>query len=693
MSQDPTPSNPESNLKGYPKSIIMKLNWRSESCTCEAKFAVLLFISFIFLQTEAQEINLTGKVVDNNSEPVPSVTISLETARISTVTNGVGDFSLIGSATGLPDLMRKGKSRCSFDGRRLFISSMGATVSISIYDLSGRLHSHILKPSHLNGEYMVYPSAYISSERSHIYILRVSMEMEAVSYKLVHYNDLQYSKGVWLIKDNKTPGESRQSRKSTNSLDSLVFTHDFYMTKKLPISEYVADVGTVQLEDSLIEISAPGSLSAYAVSAKQIDLEWTDNSDNEYGFRVERSSDGTDDWRQVARLGANTTRYQDSTLLPSRSYFYRVYAYWAGSKSPYSNIATATTSALDYCFNGGDLADLRAVSPELVFGDLSIDGNLYLGSSDTSIVFTVENMRINAQVKSPYPFILYDPGEPAPVIHAPDLTINATGGIWVNAPMLLHGWWGASIPPEAVFVHCQGTDGGDLTLYGANIYINNYIHTYGGDGGYAKSEEGVLFGCHAGNGGDISFYATDSLYISAPGSNLNLAGGKAVDSTSIRGNDGMDGIPDFEGREITVEEINLGSAEENMYDYKAQLLEYEKMTVYGHCAFREEHEHRNDDGTWYRYLGFANVDWIEDIYLLYHTGGPININLNASEPAANLDIFLTTTSGIILDSGKGPTSTESIAYEQAGPGYYWIWVSYYDYGPEGSTDYTLRFKP
>lgn len=664
----------------------MKLIWRYVLSNYAARFSWLSFALLLFSQAGAQEINLTGKVVDPDNNPVSNVNIILDAARISTVSDGTGNFSLIHTTTGIPNQIRNEQARCSFDGRRLFINSNGHRVGISIFDLSGRLHTHILNQERLIGEYMVYPSAYISSRQPFIYILRVSFDTDIMTYKLIKYNDIEYTKGMELISGNLLPTDSHQSKKSINAIDTLILNHSSYKTKKIPISEYVLNVGTIQLEDTVIIIPAPTSLSANAVSASQIDLEWMDNSNNETGFRIERSSDGSTGWKQIASPGANTTTYQDSAVFSSSTYYYRVYAFNTGGSSSFSNMANTTTPALNYTFNGGELADLRAVSPDLIFGNLSIDGILYVRATDSSIVFTVENMRINAKVRFPYPFLL-------PNAIAPDITINAAGSVWVDAPIFLYGWWGSVIPPEATFVSCHGTDGGDFNINSTNIYINNYIHTYGGEGGYSDQGNGVLCGCNAGDGGNISLNAIDTLYIQDLGANLKLEGGEGGDGINcISGINGIDGILDFEGQEIGVEEINLGSAEENMYDYKAQLLEYEKITVYGRCAYREEHEHRNDDGTWYIYLGFGNVDWIEDIYLLYNTGGTIKIDLAAADPLTDLDIFLTTTSGKILDSGKGSTSTESINYELADPGYYWIWVSYKDDGPDRSTNYTLKLK-
>jgi len=88
--------------------------------------------------------------------------------------------------------------------------------------------------------------------------------------------------------------------------------------------------------------AAPSDLSATAVSASQINLSWTDNSDNEDGFKVERSLDGST-WTQIATVGANVTTYQNTGLSCSTIYYYRVSAYNAGGDSDYSNTAYATT--------------------------------------------------------------------------------------------------------------------------------------------------------------------------------------------------------------------------------------------------------------------------------------------------------------------------------------------------------------
>ena len=88
--------------------------------------------------------------------------------------------------------------------------------------------------------------------------------------------------------------------------------------------------------------NAPSSLVATAVSGSAIDLAWTDNSDNEDGFRLERKGPG-DTWGEIRLTAANVTTYADTGLASSTTYTYRVRATNSSGNSAFSNEAMATT--------------------------------------------------------------------------------------------------------------------------------------------------------------------------------------------------------------------------------------------------------------------------------------------------------------------------------------------------------------
>jgi pectate lyase len=87
--------------------------------------------------------------------------------------------------------------------------------------------------------------------------------------------------------------------------------------------------------------AAPSSLVATGAS-RSIVLTWSDNSSNETGFKIERSTSATGTFSQKATVGANVKTWTDTGLTTGKSYWYRVRAYNTAGNSAYSNVATAT---------------------------------------------------------------------------------------------------------------------------------------------------------------------------------------------------------------------------------------------------------------------------------------------------------------------------------------------------------------
>ena len=88
---------------------------------------------------------------------------------------------------------------------------------------------------------------------------------------------------------------------------------------------------------------APSGLTATAISSSRIDLEWVDESDNETGFRVEKSLAGEDDWSLVGITAANATSRSVTGLTSATEYDFRVRAFNDNDASEWSDIATAQT--------------------------------------------------------------------------------------------------------------------------------------------------------------------------------------------------------------------------------------------------------------------------------------------------------------------------------------------------------------
>jgi len=90
--------------------------------------------------------------------------------------------------------------------------------------------------------------------------------------------------------------------------------------------------------------ASPTNLVAVG-SSNRVLLSWSDNSNNESGFRIERSVDDDDDWTLLSHIvPAGVNVYQNTGLSYGRIYYYRVYAFnSSGLSTHYTNQRSATT--------------------------------------------------------------------------------------------------------------------------------------------------------------------------------------------------------------------------------------------------------------------------------------------------------------------------------------------------------------
>ena len=94
----------------------------------------------------------------------------------------------------------------------------------------------------------------------------------------------------------------------------------------------------------------PGTLSANAISAGEVDLAWGASTDTVgvTGYQVERCLTSSCTFAQIGTTNGTTTTYKDTTVAASTGYSYRVRATdAAGNLSTYTNTATATTPTPD----------------------------------------------------------------------------------------------------------------------------------------------------------------------------------------------------------------------------------------------------------------------------------------------------------------------------------------------------------
>lgn len=95
--------------------------------------------------------------------------------------------------------------------------------------------------------------------------------------------------------------------------------------------------------------NAPSELTGVSKDrpSPRVNLSWTDQSTNESGFRVYRSTDGVT-WAQAGQADANATAYSDTTVVMNSTYTYKVLAFNSSGDSSQSNEITITVTS-----NGG----------------------------------------------------------------------------------------------------------------------------------------------------------------------------------------------------------------------------------------------------------------------------------------------------------------------------------------------------
>ena len=91
--------------------------------------------------------------------------------------------------------------------------------------------------------------------------------------------------------------------------------------------------------------ATPSALAATTLSASSVRLNWTDNSDNETGFRIEQKNAGGS-FVEIGNVSANTTTFTVTGLGASTTTSFRVRARNEGGDSAYTGEVAATTPAI-----------------------------------------------------------------------------------------------------------------------------------------------------------------------------------------------------------------------------------------------------------------------------------------------------------------------------------------------------------
>jgi titin len=131
------------------------------------------------------------------------------------------------------------------------------------------------------------------------------------------------------------------SHRDTGLTPNTIYYYRVCAYNSYGASSYSNEANATTKKELTIPVK-PTNLFASASSSTEIKLNWTDISDNEDGFKLERKVSGGS-FTEIKTLAANSTTYTDTGLTPNTTYYYRLRAYNAKGNSDYSNEASATT--------------------------------------------------------------------------------------------------------------------------------------------------------------------------------------------------------------------------------------------------------------------------------------------------------------------------------------------------------------
>ena len=160
----------------------------------------------------------------------------------------------------------------------------------------------------------------------------------------LHLNDTATSGAAVKIKVDADKPDSYSDMIGERTTHVFIFRGDSIIKINYTSADFdkqiAPTISTVQVATQLP--NSPKGFKATSDSYNKTSLNWTDDSDNELGFMVEREISGV--FKVIAMTPANVKNYTDSGLTPQTEYRYRVVAYNSLGKSAYSAVDSVTTT-------------------------------------------------------------------------------------------------------------------------------------------------------------------------------------------------------------------------------------------------------------------------------------------------------------------------------------------------------------
>ncbi len=244
--------------------------------------------------------------------------------------------------------------------------------------------------------------------------------------------------------------------------------------------------------------NAPSNLSFSGISGTSYTLNWTDNSSNETGFGIWKSTDGIN-YNYIGNVAANTTTYNATGLNLGTNYYWQVAALNEGSISSYISGSQATNSptlsGTKYVGTGAnpmDYATLTAAFTDINNNGLAGNLNLVLNTTYTTTDASFPIAGPSATAVGSYTVTIY------PSVTGLSITsASSTGTLNLNGSknIVIDGRVGASGSTK------------DLTI--SNTSTSGYVIQFINDAVYNTIKYSIIKGVNSGTtSGNIVFSTT-----------------------------------------------------------------------------------------------------------------------------------------------------------------------------------------
>lgn len=287
-------------------------------------------LSVLFAGLAFGQVALTGTVLDlKTQQPLEGVQVSLESYSLTYSTGDDGSFQLRKAASAVQVADAPVKPTVSLSGRSLRIRGFRGLGPVQV-SLRNALGKEVWVQN--------YPTILADDV-----CLNLSSGQEVPSAGI-------------LFATARVQGQRFLDRSASSSLakeavfiDTLVFNRGGYVSLRLGIENYQADLGEVKL--SPIILMPPANISLVNQTCSTATLQWTDVSNNETAVKVERRIVPVGTWSQVGSLATNATGFVDAFSPGFVAYEYRVRTLRSSDSSAWSSPLSMVT---EQCSGPGD---------------------------------------------------------------------------------------------------------------------------------------------------------------------------------------------------------------------------------------------------------------------------------------------------------------------------------------------------